>query len=139
MSVLSFCVVTLLGLMSLGVTSNRVTRETMDEANMVSRLIAIRSAAPMADLSQQEFPLPPANAPAVGQNGGPVVIALGADGRSMGQDFAGATAENGFRLLYTVTPDDVGRVSTYRLTLLQPASADPNQASRYEVTTYISY
>ena len=129
LGVVAFCIVALLGLMTVGVRTSRDSTDAVQAADIASMLVSLRSASPTNALPAA-FPLPPLDSPAGGtaylSPGGSIVPA----------------AQAAYRLTYTVATNG-GRFSSLGLLLSWPAPADPAGASpaavkgRYELFTCI--
>ncbi len=128
LGVVSFCLVTLMGLMTVGVQTGRDSTDVAQAADIASTLVSLRRSAPTNDLSSV-FPLPPLHVPASGTS---YLSASGAPA---------AKAQAAYRLGYAVSTNSAHLSSLYLL-LSWPAAADPAASpqavkGRYELFTSV--
>ncbi len=128
LGVVSFCLVTLIGLLTIGLQAGRDSSDTIQAADMASWLVSVRRSAPTNALPAA-FPLPALNQASSGEvylsDGGAIAPAPGA----------------AFRLGYGISTN-ASAIALLSLRLSWPASANPITQpqlvkGRYELATCI--
>ena len=127
LGIMSFCVVALLALFSIGINSGRDSQEELTASHLVQGIIGSRRSAPAADLGS-EFPLP---ALVAGGSKGNTVVLLGPDGR-----IAASSSEARYALKYRIEAPAAGETKPFNVYLCAywPAQGALASASgRYEL------
>ncbi|MEZ0298221.1 MAG: hypothetical protein ACAI35_17370 [Candidatus Methylacidiphilales bacterium] len=133
LGVTAFCAVTLIGLFTVGVTTNMQAGKETQAATIVQTLMVTRRASPAADLTsaQPRFPLPPMVASSVTPAAGKLVY-VDANGLLTAD---AATAQFGLTYFITSTPEKPG--TQLHLILHWPAQAAAAKAAGiYEILSY---
>jgi len=128
LGIVAFCLVTLMGLMTVGLQTSRDSTDTVQAADIASMLVSLRRTSPTNSLPTS-FALPPLNLPANG------TLYLAADGAVT------SSAQASYRLTYGVVTNS-SQFSSLQLMLTWPPPADPIAAAqlvkgRYELFTCI--
>lgn len=139
LAIAAFCLMSLLGLFSVGITTGRDSAEEMLAAHIAQSLVATRRAAPYADLSttpsrETHFPLPPLTENVEANFASAILLDVN------GNETADRAAAR-YRLIYVITlPDDLEKPARVYLRLMWPAlAATPqNIVGAYELFTSIA-
>jgi uncharacterized protein (TIGR02598 family) len=130
LGVVSFAIVSLVGLLALGLTTGQQSAEDVRTANLASAILAQRRALPLAESGPaKDFPLPKLDVSVPGTS-----IFLTADGLPTTVD-----AQKYYRLNYSVTANPTSSVSRVYLSLSTPwqVTTPGQMTARYELATSI--
>lgn len=127
----AFVLVALVGLLSGGLRISAESGEELQAANVVSRILGERRAAPLSD--RPELILPPLDdntrAPVVaGDPGNPNAGYRGTEYLTREGEPAATTNDRFYRLDYRVARDPQGRLAVVALSLITPWQAEPSES-----------
>ncbi|MBN8707863.1 MAG: hypothetical protein BGO12_22090 [Verrucomicrobia bacterium 61-8] len=130
LGIATFCVVALLGLFSVGLASQRESRDELQAANIAQSLIAMRRISPSVEFGP-DFPLPPLNGTSVPRT----LMQVDENGRA-------TTSANKIRywLKYEVDAPASNRMEPHRvyLSLLWPGNSPVDKATgQYELLSLV--
>jgi type II secretory pathway pseudopilin PulG len=144
----AFALVALVGLLSSTLRTGTESTEEMQAANVASRILGERRAAPLA--SQPDIVLPPLNdaqkSPVVNDPGDTNVGYRGTEYLTREGDLAASEAERTYRLDYRIARDKRGRLATVFVSLVTPWQSSPAelastsqavQRTRFECVSYM--
>jgi type II secretory pathway pseudopilin PulG len=133
LGVAAFCLLTIFGLLPMGLSSNQGSMEQTAAANISSAILAdLRSAQPLGANSSPRYgipiPTPSGSAKGVAETSG-TTLYLSADGRASenGQVVEGGTNTSRYRATIAFTPPGSGErtATAVRVLITWPALADP--------------
>jgi type II secretory pathway pseudopilin PulG len=134
LGLISFALVTILGLFSIGVKINKESSDQIQAADLASRILALRRALPISNDSN--LPIPPLTNTVLITNSQPILVAI-----------SGTTVTNNvptsdiYNLNYRISPaSTTNLMNVYLLLWGPPGAAEPtnNPSGYYEVSTQIT-
>lgn len=134
LGIFSFVLVTITGLLSLGLNTNKQSSDQIQAADLASLLLATRRASPNTVIAN--FAIPPlASSTSVQSNAAPIQVSV--DGTTT---VGGLSASDIYNLNYLISPGATPHVAVVHLLLWWPSTASsPPSDSMYEITTQIAH
>jgi type II secretory pathway pseudopilin PulG len=136
LGLISFALVTILGLFSVGLKINKESSDQIQAADLASRILATRRALPM-NLTVANLPIPPLTNTAIVSNSAPIEVAI--NGTTL---TTGVPPSDIYNLNYRMAPASPGNLMNVYLLLWGPPGANAptnNPGAYYEISTQIAH